>query len=146
MSVNAERWLIESMTSHGGKTAIIWKGAEVSYDELVDNVRCWSEELAKLRITAGDAVAMCGDYSPSVCALMISLIANRNIVIPLTLASGTRRSDFLRIAQAKALPFRRRSLHGIRSARYWGGAQTFDDLAPDVRAGPDLVQFWIHRS
>jgi long-chain acyl-CoA synthetase len=102
MSVNAERWLIESMTSHGGKTAIIWKGAEVSYDELVDNVRCWSEELAKLRITAGDAVAMCGDYSPSVCALMISLIANRNIVIPLTLASGTRRSDFLRIAQAKA--------------------------------------------
>src|SRR5271165_666494 len=102
MSVSADHWLIESMASRDGKTAIIWKGAEVSYRELVDAVRCWSEELARLRITAGDAIAICGDYSPSVCALMISLIANRNIVIPLTLAFGSRRGDFLRIAQAKA--------------------------------------------
>lgn len=102
MSVSADHWLIESMASRDGKTAIIWKGAEVSYHELVDAVRCWSEELARLRITAGDAIAICGDYSPSVCALMISLIANRNIVIPLTLAFGSRRGDFLRIAQAKA--------------------------------------------
>jgi long-chain acyl-CoA synthetase len=94
--------LIESMASRGGKTAMIWKGGEVSYDQLVDDVRCWSEELARLRITAGDTIAICGDYSPSVCALMISLIANRNIVIPSTLPSGTRRSNFLRIAQAKA--------------------------------------------
>jgi long-chain acyl-CoA synthetase len=101
MSVNAEHWLIESMASRGGKIAIIWKGAAVSYDELVEDVRCWSEELARLRITTGDVVAVCGDYSPGVCALMISLIANRNVVIPLTLPSGARRSDFLRIAQAK---------------------------------------------
>jgi long-chain acyl-CoA synthetase len=102
MSVIAEHWLIESMASRGGKAAIIWNGAEVLYDKLFNDVRCWSEELARLGITEGDAVAICGDYSPSVCALIISLIANRNIVIPLTLASGTRRSEFLRIAQAKA--------------------------------------------
>jgi long-chain acyl-CoA synthetase len=102
MSVIADHWLIESMASRGGKTAIIWKGVAVSYDDLVHNVRYWCEELARLKVMAGDSVAMCGDYSPSVCALMISLVANRNVVVPLTLPSGARRSDFLRIAQAKA--------------------------------------------
>jgi acyl-coenzyme A synthetase/AMP-(fatty) acid ligase len=80
MTAIAEHWLIESMTSRGGKTAIIWKGLEVSYGDLVDEIRGWSEELAGLRVMAGDSVAICGDYSPSSCALMISLIANRNVV------------------------------------------------------------------
>jgi long-chain acyl-CoA synthetase len=102
MTAIAEHWLIESMTSRGGKTAIIWKGLEVSYGDLVDEIRGWSEELAGLRVMAGDSVAICGDYSASSCALMISLIANRNVVVPLTLPSGARRSDFLRIAQAQA--------------------------------------------
>jgi long-chain acyl-CoA synthetase len=102
MGVIADHWLIESMTSRSGKTAMIWKGAEVSYSDLVSDVRYWSEKLARLRVMPGDSVAMCGDYSPSVCALMISLIANRNVVVPLTLPPGARRSDFLRIAQAQA--------------------------------------------
>jgi acyl-CoA synthetase (AMP-forming)/AMP-acid ligase II len=102
MSLLSEHWLIDSMTSRGEKTAMIWEGMEVSYDDLVDDVRRWSEELPRLRVTAGDSVAICGDYSPSLCALMISLIANRNVVVPLTLPSGARRSEFLRIAQAQA--------------------------------------------
>jgi acyl-coenzyme A synthetase/AMP-(fatty) acid ligase len=102
MSVIAEHWLTESMTSCGGKTAMIWEGEEISYDDLVNDVHCWSEELARLGVTAGDSVAICGDYSPSVCALMISLIANRNVVVPLTLPSGERRHEFLRIAEVQA--------------------------------------------
>src|SRR5271165_5809112 len=102
MSAISEHWLIESMASRGGKTAIIWKGAEVSYDDLLEEVSSWSNRLARRKVSAGDSVAVCGDYSPSVCALMVSLIANRNAVVPLTLASGARRNDLLRIAQAKA--------------------------------------------
>jgi long-chain acyl-CoA synthetase len=102
MSVIAEHWLTESMTSCGGKTAMIWEGEEISYDELVNDVDCWSEELARLGVTAGDSVAICGDYSPSVCALMISLIANRNVVVPLTMPSGQRRHEFFRIAEVQA--------------------------------------------
>jgi long-chain acyl-CoA synthetase len=102
MNVNGEHWLIGSMASRGGETAMLWKGKEISYHDLVNDIRRWSEELIRLRIRAGDAVGICGDYSPSVCGLMISLIANRNVIVPLTLPPGNRRSDFLRISQAKA--------------------------------------------
>ena len=94
MSVIAEHWLIASMASRGGNAAMIWKGVNVSYRDMVDEVRRWSEELARLKVGAGDSVAICGDYSPSTCALMISLIANRNVVVPLTLA---RRSALQRL-------------------------------------------------
>ncbi len=40
-----EHWLIELMASRSGQTAVIWKGIDVSYVDLVDNVRRWSEEL-----------------------------------------------------------------------------------------------------
>ncbi len=94
MSVTAEHWLIASMASRGENVAIDLEGSQrlVSPD-LVDEVRHWSEELARLKVEAGDAVAICGDYSPSACALMISLIANRNVVVPLTLARGARCSE-----------------------------------------------------
>jgi long-chain acyl-CoA synthetase len=101
MSAIAEHWLVESMASRGGNAAVIWKGLEVSYNDLVDDVRCWSEELVRRKVMPGDSVAVCGDYSPSVCALMISLIANRNVAVPLTLPPGPRRSDCIKIAQAK---------------------------------------------
>jgi long-chain acyl-CoA synthetase len=102
MSVIAEHWLVASMNSRGGNAAMIWKGVNVSYRDMVDEVGHWSEELARLKVEAGDSVAICGDYSPSTCALMISLIANRNVVVPLTLAPGARCSEFLKIAQASA--------------------------------------------
>src|SRR6516165_5899730 len=102
MSVVAKHWLIESMASRDAKTAMIWNGVEASYDDFVDDVRGWAAELARLRVMPGDSVAICGDYSPSSCALMISLIANRNVVVPLTLPAAARRNDLLRIAQAQA--------------------------------------------
>jgi acyl-CoA synthetase (AMP-forming)/AMP-acid ligase II len=102
MSVIAEHWLVASMASRGGSAAMIWKGVKFSYREMVDEVRRWSEELARLKVGTGDSVAICGDYSPSTCALMISLIANRNVLVPLTLVPGVRGNDFLKIAQASA--------------------------------------------
>ncbi len=140
MSANPEHWLIESMASRGGKTAMIWKGTEVSYDDLVHDIRCWSEELVRLRIAAGDAVAMCGDYSPSVCSLMISLIANRNVVVPLTLPLGARRSDFLRIAQTKA-SFRFEGNRFTEVARHVVGPE--HELLSSLRhmSAPGLILF-----
>jgi long-chain acyl-CoA synthetase len=89
------------MTSRGAKIAMIWEGMEFPYSKLIDDVYSWSDELARLGVVAGDSVGVCGDYSPTVCALMISLIANRNVVVPLTLPAGTRLGEFLRIAQTK---------------------------------------------
>jgi long-chain acyl-CoA synthetase len=101
LSLLADHWLIKSMTSRGAKIAMIWEGIEFPYSKLIDDVYSWSDELAKLGVVVGDSVGVCGDYSPSVCALMISLIANRNVVVPLTVSARTRLNEFLRTAQTK---------------------------------------------
>ena len=80
---------------------MIWEGMEISYANLIANVCRWSEELARQKILGGESVAICGDYSPNLCALMIALIANHNVVIPLTLPPGARRSELVNIAQAQ---------------------------------------------
>src|SRR5580704_15133829 len=140
MNVNGEHWLIGSMASRGGKTAMIWKGQEISYHGLVNDIRRWSEELIRLRITAGNVVGICGDYSPSVCGLMISLIANRNVIVPLTLPPGARRSDFLRISQAKA-SFHFESGRFIEFVRHVAGAE--HELLRSLRylSAPGLILF-----
>ncbi|MBV8224380.1 MAG: AMP-binding protein [Verrucomicrobia bacterium] len=102
MRLRSEHWLIDSMLSRGDNIAMIWEGTEISYADLIADVSRWYDELAGLRIIPGDSVAICGDYSPNLCALMLALIANRNVVVPLTLSPGARRSELLNIAQAQA--------------------------------------------
>jgi long-chain acyl-CoA synthetase len=140
MSVIAEHWLVASMVSRGGNAAMIWQGLDVSYRDLVDEVRRWGAELARLKVVPGDSVAICGDYSPSTCALMIALMANRNVVVPLTLSSGARSRDFLRIAQASA------SFH-FAGARFTNFVRhvvgTEHELLQDLRrmSAPGLILF-----
>jgi long-chain acyl-CoA synthetase len=140
MSVIAEHWLIASMASRGESAAMIWKGVNVSYRQMVDEVHYWSEELARLKVGAGDAVAICGDYSPSACALMISLIGNRNVVVPLTLARGARCSDLLKIGQASA-SFHFEGGRCTNFARHFVGAE--HELLQSLRrmSAPGLILF-----
>jgi acyl-CoA synthetase (AMP-forming)/AMP-acid ligase II len=140
MSETTQHWLVASMASRGHKTAMIWKGVNVSYHDMVDEVRRWGGELARRQVAPGDSVAICGDCSPSTCALIISLIANRNVVVPLTLAAGARRSDFLKIAQASASFY----FEGNRLtdfARYVVGAE--HQLLKNLRrlSAPGLILF-----
>jgi acyl-CoA synthetase (AMP-forming)/AMP-acid ligase II len=101
MSLLPEHWLIDSMLSRGDRIAMIWEGMEISYANLIADVCRWSEELARQRILGGESIAIYGDYSPNLCALMIALIANHNVVVPLTLPPGARRSELTNIAQAQ---------------------------------------------
>ncbi|MBV8138377.1 MAG: AMP-binding protein [Deltaproteobacteria bacterium] len=89
------------MRSRGDRTAMIWEGMEISYANLIADVSRWSEELARQRILGGESVAIYGDYSPNLCALMIALIANHNVVVPLTLPPGARRTELTNIAHAQ---------------------------------------------
>lgn len=97
--MSVKHWLVESMASRGKQPAIVWKGQEVAYRDLIAGVDRWSRALTKHNVKPGDSVAICGDYCPAVCALLVSLLANRNVVVPLTLPAGARRDDFLWIAQ-----------------------------------------------
>jgi long-chain acyl-CoA synthetase len=74
-----EHWILSRLESYGELPALIWEGEVVSYAKLHALVHKWLKDLEARGIKTGDYVAICGDYSPEACALLIALITNRNI-------------------------------------------------------------------
>jgi long-chain acyl-CoA synthetase len=140
MSLFSEHWLIDSVISRGEKTAMIWEDREISYADLVANVCHWSEELARLNVMAGDCVAVCGDYSPSLCTLMIALIANHNVIVPLTPALLARSSELLSVAQVERL-FHFEGNDVSKPERYAVGPEHVLLKTLRQRSAPGLVLF-----
>jgi long-chain acyl-CoA synthetase len=96
-------WLIERMSEWANEPAIVWHDEPYSYGQLIDRVDTWRSELDTHEITAGNVVALEGDFSPNACALILALLERRAISVPLTPAVSAQRDDFLAIAEAQAL-------------------------------------------
>ncbi|MGL4650068.1 MAG: AMP-binding protein [Caldilineaceae bacterium] len=86
------------MAGFGNAPALAWRGRVITYAALLQAVRGWLDRLDREAIGAGQAVAICGDYSPEAVALLLALVQRRAIVVPLTAAVGAQQGDFLRIA------------------------------------------------
>jgi len=97
------QWLLDRMRTYLGREAIIWRDRAFAYDYLLDKKDFWARNLDENKVANGEVVIMEGDYSPSICALLIALIENRNIVVPLTSASLANREAFIKIAQGQRL-------------------------------------------
>src|SRR5690242_15807712 len=80
-------WLAQRLRGWGQKPALIWQNQIWSYARLCDAVATWVAELDRRQIGPGDVLAIGGDYSPNVCALLLASLFNRNIIVPL--APGT---------------------------------------------------------
>lgn len=61
----------------------------------------WRGRLVEIGANSGQVVALDGDYSPSVCALLLALIENSNIVVPLTSTIRNQREAFLDISEVE---------------------------------------------
>ncbi|MBM7866719.1 long-chain fatty acid--CoA ligase [Heliomicrobium gestii] len=114
-------WLKAKMAAHDGAEAMIWNGRSYSYRWLLDRIDAWQGELdgalsrgaivasaphpvtGRPPITAGMVVAVEGDYTPELCALLLALIDRGVIVVPLTHSVRRQREEFLAIAEAQAL-------------------------------------------
>lgn len=94
-------WFIERLEQWGDREAILWAEGSVTYRWLREEVDRWLERLKQEGVSAGQVVALEGDYSPRVCGLLLALMENRNIIIPVTAASLPQRSQFLEIGQAQ---------------------------------------------
>lgn len=92
-------WLMERMKEWPEKEAIYWRGQLFHYRWLYKKVGEWRERLEEVGIRSGETVALEGDTSPAVCALLLALIQNSNIVVPLTSSVQAQRNEFLSIAQ-----------------------------------------------
>jgi acyl-CoA synthetase (AMP-forming)/AMP-acid ligase II len=94
-------WLIQRLRGWGQSSALIWRGQTWSYDQLCDAADGWLSELTRRDIRPGGTVAICGDYSPRLCALLIATLINRNIVVPLAAATGRRWNQMMDVAEVE---------------------------------------------
>lgn len=94
-------WLFERMAQWREATAVVCRGRNTTYGELLDRVAGWREELDRAGIGPGGIVAVEGEFSPETCALMLTLVDRASIVVPITRAVAAHRENFLRIAEVE---------------------------------------------
>ncbi len=96
---DTSHWFSTRLAAYDADPAFVWQGRETSYGELLGEAGKWHEELARRGVAPGAGVAVVGEYSPALCALMLALIARRNVVVPLTPAVLERTGEeYLRLA------------------------------------------------
>ena len=78
--------------------AFIHEGRETTYREVVTQVDHFSVRLADHGISAGQTVAVLGDYAPAVVCLIFALARNGSVVIPLTRDSVIEQSTALAVS------------------------------------------------
>jgi acyl-CoA synthetase (AMP-forming)/AMP-acid ligase II len=94
-------WLIQRLRGWGQRPALIWRDQLWSYEQLSDATDVWLDELTRRDIRPGSTLAICGDYSPRLCALLIAAFINRNIVVPLAAATARRWSQMMDVAEVE---------------------------------------------
>ena len=96
-------WLFERMGQWRGDAALVWADHKVTYGDLLDGVARWERIFADHALQPGTVVALCGDYTPQACALLLALIHREAIVVPLTAAAEVHRAEFMDIAEVEVV-------------------------------------------
>ncbi|MCB0207834.1 MAG: AMP-binding protein [Anaerolineae bacterium] len=99
----ASDWLFDRLQAFGDRLALIWQDQRYSYRQMLDGVAQWQQILAEQELAPGQCVALSGDFLPDTIMLLLALIANRNIVVPLTSSVGSKREDYLKAACTSAI-------------------------------------------
>jgi acyl-CoA synthetase (AMP-forming)/AMP-acid ligase II len=94
-------WLIQRLRGCGQRPALIWRDQTWSYGQLCDAADVWFNELTRRDVRPGNTLAICGDYSPRLCALLIAALLNRNIVVPLAAATARRWNQMMDVAEVE---------------------------------------------
>jgi len=95
--------LIQSLREWQEAQAIAWRHQSYSYRWLCNEIDRWRQLFPQQGVTPGRVVALHGSYSPQVCALLLALMENRNIIVPLTSAPEAHTQHCLKIAQAEVV-------------------------------------------
>ena len=99
--VMSRHWLTERLQSWGDRPALIWSHESWSFSQLCDDCDAWLARLAQQGVKPGDSLAICGDYSPKLCASLLAALLNRNIIIPLASATAPRWNRLMELAQVQ---------------------------------------------
>jgi long-chain acyl-CoA synthetase len=80
--MNAD-WLLDRFVEFGRQSAVICGDHRCDYGRLLKEITKWTQILTEHGITAGEAVALRGDATYQMIALMIALAIRGNIVVPI---------------------------------------------------------------
>jgi acyl-CoA synthetase (AMP-forming)/AMP-acid ligase II len=97
----SNHWLNQRLLSWGDGPAFIWRDERWSFSQLRNGCDTWLDQLAQNEVKPGDTLAVCGDYSPNVCALLLAALMNRNIVVPLASATMPRWHGLMQLSQVR---------------------------------------------
>ena len=74
--------VLARMQVYGDRTAVVWRGVEVSYSRFLNMIEDWQATLCSSGIGAGSVCAVVSDYSPQTAALFFALMRERSIIVP----------------------------------------------------------------
>lgn len=90
--------LIEGWADQTGRTAIVCDGAPLDYAQLHAKISHWRGQLQSTGIAPGACIAMRGQVSGDMIALLFALVENANIVVPFLSATDFEVEDALATA------------------------------------------------
>jgi acyl-coenzyme A synthetase/AMP-(fatty) acid ligase len=96
-------WLSERMSQRREDSAVVWRDNSYSYAQILKALDLWQNRLTMESVHPGEVIALEGDYSPNACALLLALIHNKNIIVPITVATGDHREEFITTAEVQAV-------------------------------------------
>ena len=94
-------WLTQRLQSWGDRPALIWRNESWSFTQLYGGCDAWLDQLAQRGVKPGTTLAICGDYSPKLCSLLLAALLNRNIIVPLSSATAPRWCRLMELAQVQ---------------------------------------------
>lgn len=93
--------LMENIKNRHHHEAVIYENRLYSYSDIHRLIKNWQEYLSNHSVMPGTVVAIICDYSPDAIALVISLILNKNIIVPLSLVYESHFSEYFEISHAQ---------------------------------------------
>jgi len=97
ISLNNISFFLEEFKSYGSQTALVWKDAFFSYNQLLDRIDFWREELNYLK--SGFIVGLESDFSPETVAILFVLIDKKVIVAPFDINLSHKQTKKKEISQ-----------------------------------------------
>jgi long-chain acyl-CoA synthetase len=91
-------FLLKVFENNIDKTAMVYKDKEYTYGYLLEEYYNWNRYLKINKIEQNEAVALKSDFNPSSVSLLISLINNKNIIVPLSLNIEDD-SEYLKVSE-----------------------------------------------
>lgn len=101
MSIGQELFVLDRIRESGNKEFMSWEGKTFSYLWLNNKINYFYNLLKNKFINSGRIVGIDADYSPSVVALLLALIKNKNVIVPLTSAKYKQKIEFGKIANVQ---------------------------------------------